>query len=495
MISLQAIRNTASKVLATALLELYPDASFLKAEATALDFYCHFIFPYPITEEHLVFIEEKMREVIKRDLILEKKEMEKNNASLFLSHSNQLFRAEEVKKSSKPLVPILKMGSFVDIAPSLLCSRTSEIKAFKLQKVSCLGEVTHIHGVIERDPASLKRWIKELEKKKEKDHVRLGEVLDLFFLSEEGVYWRPRGEKVLSLLHHFWRDHVEKKGYEVIATPSQFSSISTRHLHYHSIYKSPALAEWGIAGQIREKNEPAGLLSVPFFMHDRLTLFCKEGEIAEKIRSSLQFIEEILRIFDFKYRVILRFKAGKRDKKKVDLLTHSCYFDMRLEREEEIDTPRVEFEIADIYERWWANPFVAIEGDGDSFRVISSIFGSIEGWIALLLERTEGDLPFMIAPEQMRVIVLGEQKKKSAYLADFFKEKGLRVSFDLEQLRLEEKIYRAALFKVPFIGIFGNREALHNQLCFRRWKEREEHLVSIEKVTREYLEGLTVENQ
>jgi threonyl-tRNA synthetase len=138
--------------------------------------------------------------------------------------------------------------------------------------------------------------------------------------------------------------------------------------------------------------------------------------------------------------------------------------------------PKIGFDFKDVLERTWtlatvqidcAMPerfglaYVTAEGtDATPYMIHRAVLGSIERFIAILLEHTAGRLPLWLAPVQVRVLPVSE--KAAAYaarVAEACRAAGLRAEADLRNEKLGYKVREAQLEKIPLIAVVGEREA------------------------------------
>ena len=219
-LSLSQIRQTAAEILASAVLELCPDAHIIEGRPTFSGFSYQFLFPSPFSKEMLPFIEERMRKTINEDLPIEHKEMVPDNASAFFRHYPRHYPSIFAKEQKGPLVDIFQIRGFADLCPGPYAKSTGEIGVVKLlsvQKKPAIkyrGEekpVFEIEGVVCETPKNLKEFLKRRKEFLEREHRNLGKSLSLFLIQSR------RGKDFHEVLHCFWLREGEKlktnKGY------------------------------------------------------------------------------------------------------------------------------------------------------------------------------------------------------------------------------------------------------------------------------------------
>ncbi len=146
--------------------------------------------------------------------------------------------------------------------------------------------------------------------------------------------------------------------------------------------------------------------------------------------------------------------------------------------------PRIEFRISDAMGREWKGPSIEVNldlpqrmqlafvnSDGineQPIMIACSLFGSLDAFIGLLVEQTDGLLPLWLAPEQVRVISLGG--KRTQYIDDIvskLQNADLRVTVSESNKPLGNEIHSAEKQRVPYMVIVGNKEEKSNLLSVR----------------------------
>ena len=120
--TLEILRHTASHILAQAVKELFPEAKLGIGPATEEGFYYDIWHPTPFKEEDLAKIEKKMKEIIKQNLSLERKDIPKDEAIQLFKNLKEDFKIELIEELEENTVSIYTQGNFVDLCkgPHLL---------------------------------------------------------------------------------------------------------------------------------------------------------------------------------------------------------------------------------------------------------------------------------------------------------------------------------------------------------------------------------------
>lgn len=246
---LEILRHSTSHLMAAAILELFPDVKFGVGPVIENGFYYDFEISKGITLKDLPKIEEKMRDLIKKNLKIEKKEMTIEEAKRLFKKLNQPYKLELLedlekygttekekilkfqKKEKTKKVTIYQLGNFIDLCRGPHLKSTKEITAFKLLKIAGAywrGDeknkmLTRIYGTAFPTQKELEVYLKNLEEIEKRDHRVLGKELDLFSLSEEMgaglINWHPKGAIVRKIIEDFWKEEHYKRGYQLVYTP------------------------------------------------------------------------------------------------------------------------------------------------------------------------------------------------------------------------------------------------------------------------------------
>jgi threonyl-tRNA synthetase len=102
-----------------------------------------------------------------------------------------------------------------------------------------------------------------------------------------------------------------------------------------------------------------------------------------------------------------------------------------------------------------------------------ALLGSLERFIGIYLEHTGGDLPLFLAPEQVRVLPVGEDHREATgSLAEELRAAGLRADVDERAETLGKRIRDAELQKVPYVLVWGDKETRDSVAVRRRGGEQ-----------------------
>ena len=221
--------HSTNHVLANAVKELWPDAKLGIGPAIENGFYYDFDKKEPFTPEDLKKIEEKMKEIVKRNLKIERLEVDKKKAEEL--SQGETYRLELIDEMDEKDISMYKQGDFIDLCRGPHVTSTGKIRAFKLTKIAGAywrgdqknKQLQRIYGISFPEEKQLKEYLHNLEEAEKRDHRKIGKELDLFSLHEEGpgfIFWHPKGTIIYNELVNFIREQNNKRGYQEVRTPA-----------------------------------------------------------------------------------------------------------------------------------------------------------------------------------------------------------------------------------------------------------------------------------
>lgn len=195
--NIEILRHSTSHVLASAVLEMFPEAKFGVGPAIENGFYYDFDLPRTLIPEDLPLLEEKMKEIIKKDFPFERAEISTEKARKDFEKLGQTYKVElidDLAKEGNKKVSVYKTGPFVDLCSGPHIESTGKInpKAFALTKISGAywkgdeknKQMQRIYGVVFETEKELRQYKIQQEEAAKRDHRKLGKDLDLFCFSD-----------------------------------------------------------------------------------------------------------------------------------------------------------------------------------------------------------------------------------------------------------------------------------------------------------------------
>jgi threonyl-tRNA synthetase len=350
--ALKVVRHSAAHVLATAVLELYPETKLGHGPATDAGFFYDFYREKPFTPEDIVAIESKMTEVIARDEPFLHEFAPRDKSLEGFDRDGDFMKAHFVTKFTAPgdEVSFYRNGNFVDFCRGPHVPSTGRVKAVKITALAgayWLGDeknpqLQRIYGTAFFSQKALDEHFVRLEEAAKRDHRLLGKQLDLFSIQELAgpglIFWHPKGSIVRKVMEDWMRDECLRRGYQLVYTPhvarvnlwqtsghegyysqNMFTPMELDDANYRMkpmncpfhilIYKnSPKsyrdlpvrYAELGNVYRYERSGTMHGLLRVRGFTQDDAHIFCTPGQIEDEVVACIDFAEAVLTTFGFK---------------------------------------------------------------------------------------------------------------------------------------------------------------------------------------------------
>jgi threonyl-tRNA synthetase len=249
--ALELIRHDAAHVLAMAVQELFPGTQVTIGPAIEDGFYYDFARGTAFTPEDLPKIEEKMREIVKRDLPTRREVWQRDEAVAHFKGMGETYKAELIESIPPGEdVSIYWHGDWHDLCRGPHFASTGKLgDAFKLTKIagaywrgnSDNAQLQRIYGTAWRDQKELDAYLLRLEEQEKRDHRKLGRELELFTFSPDvgaGLpLWMPNGMVIRQELEFLALQEERKDGYRRVASPhiaKEALYYRSRHLPYYS---------------------------------------------------------------------------------------------------------------------------------------------------------------------------------------------------------------------------------------------------------------------
>ncbi|MDB0049626.1 threonine--tRNA ligase [Candidatus Pelagibacter sp.] len=229
---LETIRHDTAHITAMAVQELFPGTQVTIGPIIENGFYYDFSRKEPFTEDDLNKIENKMKEIVDRDVPTTRVVWKRDKAISHFKDKGEIYKAEIIESIPQGEdVSIYFHGDWHDLCKGPHLTSTGKIgKYFKLTKVSGAywrGDsnnemLQRIYGTSWASQKDLDEYLKRIEEAEKRDHRKLGKEMDLFHFREESpgsVFWHEKGWKLFQKLVAYMRARQEKAGYKEVNTP------------------------------------------------------------------------------------------------------------------------------------------------------------------------------------------------------------------------------------------------------------------------------------
>jgi threonyl-tRNA synthetase len=349
--ALYVYRHSSAHLLATAVLELFPETKLGHGPPTDTGFFYDFFRPTPFTPEDLEKIEKRMGEVAARDEKFEREFIPRNEGLARFRAEGDFMKVHFIEQFTRQGEPIstYRNGKFVDFCRGPHVPSTGRIKAFKLTSIAgayWLGDeknpqLQRIYGTSFFSKKDLEQHLNAIEEAKKRDHRVLGKELDLFSIQELAgpglIFWHPKGGIIRKEMEDWMRDEYLKRGYSLVYTPHVFRvnlwKTSGHEGHYAQNMFTPMelddadyrvkpmncpghiliyanalrsyrdlpirLGELGTCYRYERSGVMHGLLRVRGFTQDDAHIFCTPEQIEGEIEGCINFAVAVLKTFGF----------------------------------------------------------------------------------------------------------------------------------------------------------------------------------------------------
>ena len=281
--------------------------------------------------------------------------------------------------------------------------------------------------------------------------------------------------------------------------PHHIKIYSSEHHSYRDL--PVRLAEFGTVYRWEKSGELGGLTRVRSFTQDDAHLFCTDDQVQEEIMGCLELVKVVLNtlgIVDYRVRVGLRDVDSTKyvgdpdnwDRAESALREAASSLDVPFTEESgeaAFYGPKIDFVVKDVIGREWQLGTVQVDynlperfdlsyigKDNKPHRQVMihrAPFGSLERFVAVLIEHFEGSFPTWLSPEQVRVLPISEKfSEQAGEQLNKLLGVGARASMDNSAEKIGAKIRLAQLEKVPYMLIIGANEVETNTISVRHRK-------------------------
>ena len=346
--------HTSAHLLAEALQELYPGIQFGFGPAVENGFFYDVMPPagISISENDFPKIEEKMRELAKRDEPVVRKNISKDDALKEFGADGQEYKCEHIAQDLEDgTISTYTQGRFTDLCRGPHLMSTGEIKAVKITSVAGAfwrgdakrEQMTRIYGITFPKKKMLDEYLVMLEEAKKRDHRKIGKEMELFMFSDRGgkgmPIWLPKGTALRLRLQDLLRKMLKPYNYQEVITPgiggkslyvtsghyAHYSKDAFRPIHtpeedeeymlkpmncpHHCevyarkprSYKDLPLriAEFGTVFRYEKSGELHGLTRVRNFTQDDAHIFVRPDQVKQEFENVIDIIQKVFTIFGF----------------------------------------------------------------------------------------------------------------------------------------------------------------------------------------------------
>lgn len=406
----------------------------------------------------------------------------------------------------------------------------------------------------ERELAKYLHMIEEAEKRDHRRLGKELDLFSFHAEAPGMAFVHANGMIVLNKILEYWREEHDKAGYGEVRTPVILSrrlwEQSGHWEHYkknmyftkiddkdfaikpmncpgnilifkerlHSYKELPIKwAELGLVHRHELSGVLAGLFRVREFTQDDAHIYCTEEQMENEITAIIDLTDRIYKTFGFKYHVELstrpeNFMGSQEIWDKAEETLKKALNDKRIKYvlhagEGTFYGPKIDFHIADALGRTWQCGTIQLDfqmpekfnityegADGRKHRIVMihrTVLGSLERFLAVLVEHYGGKFPLWLAPEQVRIFAVSDKYNK--YASDVKKEleeAGLRIYFDNRAETVSYKVRDAQQKKIPYVITIGEKEKKSKTIAVRTRDNKVKMGVKIKLFIRQLLKEI-----
>ena len=356
---LQIMRHSCAHIMAEAICSIWPDTKLVYGPTVEDGFYYDIDLDESIRPTDFERIEEKMREIIKADKTIIRKEMARSKALEKLAGDK--YKTDNIKHADSDIISFYSHeDGFEDLCRGPHVPSTGKVGSFKVMSVAGAywhGDPTQkmlqrVYGTAWATKKELDDYLRRLEEAKKRDHRALGKQLDLFSFNEAGpgfAFIHPKGMVIWNEIIGFLRSVHAKYGYREIQTPvilneelwhksghwdnykenMYFTSFDETgyaikpmncpggclvyKTRQHSYRELPMrIMEFGLVHRHEASGVMHGLFRVRQFTQDDAHIYCTPDQIESEIVGVIEIVFEIYKAFGFEdFRIELSTKPEK----------------------------------------------------------------------------------------------------------------------------------------------------------------------------------------
>jgi len=345
---------------------------------------------------------------------------------------------------------------------------------------------------------------------------------------------RKRGYKIVTTPHignvnlYKQSGHFEKYGtssFQPISTPEEGEQFMLKPMncpHHLEIYNATPhsykelplrMAEFGTVYRYEQSGELHGLTRVRSFTQDDAHHFCRHDQLREEFKSIIElilYVFKILKFNDFTAQISLRdpedknkYIGSEENWQKAERDIIEAARDMNLKTvvvpgEAAFYGPKLDFMVKDAIGRKWQLGTIQVDynlperfdltyngSDNQKHRPVMihrTIFGSLERFVAVLIENTAGKLPLWLAPEKAVILPISDKfNEYSLKVLEILNNSDICTLIDDRSEKIGKKIRDNELKRIPYLLIIGEKETENNTISVRKQGEGDKGSMKIEE--------------
>ncbi len=264
--------HSSAHLMAEALESLFPGVKFGIGPAIDNGFYYDIdLGGRVLTLEDLPKIEEKMKELAKKNSAYIRKAVSKADALAYFTDKGDEYKLELINDLEDGSITFYSQGDFVDLCRGPHIPETGHIKAIKLLNIAGAywrgdeknKQLTRIYGITFPKQTELEEYLKMLEEAKKRDHRKLGRELEIYTTDDDVgqglILWMPNGAAIIEQLEKLAKKKEDEAGYLRVKTPhiaKENLYLTSGHLPYYADSMYPPMELEGVKYYLKSMNCP-----------------------------------------------------------------------------------------------------------------------------------------------------------------------------------------------------------------------------------------------
>jgi len=517
--------HSSAHLMAEAIESMFPGVKFWVGPPLETGFYYDVdLGDHQIVEDDLRKLEVKMAELAKKGENFIRKEISKNDAVKYFSEKGDEYKLDLLSNLQDGEITLYTQGGFTDLCRGPHIPNTGFVKGIKLTSIAGAywkgdeknKQLTRIYGVTFPSTKELDEYLILLEEAKKRDHRKLGKLQQFLQKAQMDSGYLPVitphiGHKDL----YVTSGHYEKYGkdsFQPIKTPQEGEEFFLKPMncpHHCEIYKtSPRsykdlplrLAEFGTVYRYEQHGELHGLTRVRGFTQDDAHLFCMPNQVKDEFKKVIDLVLYVFGSLGFENYTAQISLRDKEDRSKYIgtdenwELAENAIIEAAAEKglktvveygEAAFYGPKLDFMVRDAIGRKWQLGTIQVDynlperfdltyigEDNAKHRPVMihrAPFGSMERFIAVLIEHCAGKFPLWLAPTQVKILPISDKFMPYAEsVLQQLKKADIRAEIDDRNEKIGKKIRDTELERTPLMVVLGEQETNNGTVAVRR---------------------------
>ncbi len=340
--------HSTAHLMAEAIEGIYPGVKFWVGPAVEQGFYYDVdMGEHTLTDEGLLAVEAKMKELAKQKNAYQRQAISKQEAINMFTQKGDEYKLDLLENLEDGQITLYTQGAFTDLCRGPHIPHTGFIKALKLTSLAGAywkgdeknKQLTRVYGVSFPNPKDLTAYLEMVEEAKKRDHRKLGKELGIYTMDDDvgqGLpLWLPNGTVIIEELENLAKETETAAGYKRVVTPhiaKENLYLTSGHLpyyadsmyppmeldgtkyylkamncpHHHKIFDAEPktykdlpyrIAEYGTCYRYEQSGELFGLMRVRCLHMNDAHIYCSKEQFAAEFKAVNDMYQKYFKIF------------------------------------------------------------------------------------------------------------------------------------------------------------------------------------------------------